>query len=289
MRVLDSVRQIAGRFNIASSQGVDNDLKRILEAPFKESLKYIITVPRRRGREGARRGGEEILRAPDGGTEEVSVQSDLRRRSQRRRSDPGDFRDRRAALSPRCSRPLSKLVVKQGKQWAANPAVKDVKPSAELIAFMNKMQGIQGLVRRGLGAIEDALFAQTVADQNVEGIRSTSTATIDIVQGQRAGEQLTGRAPAGRGDGAGGWQYSLRRVFGHLGGAALDVRSDPRPAGRQVAQWSMLRQGHGQGQQATDAQGQPIVLRVEITEFPAGVDLFDRNLFNIHCPSKVAE
>src|SRR5581483_150120 len=40
---MDSVRQISGRFNIASSQGVDNELNRLLQAPFKESLKYIIT------------------------------------------------------------------------------------------------------------------------------------------------------------------------------------------------------------------------------------------------------
>ena len=61
---LDSVRQIAGRFNIASSQGVDNDLKRMLEAPFKESLKYIITDPSKAGTRRRGRRGEEVLRAP---------------------------------------------------------------------------------------------------------------------------------------------------------------------------------------------------------------------------------
>jgi hypothetical protein len=50
-----------------------------------------------------------------------------------------------------------------------------------------------------------------------------------------------------------------------------------------------LRAGRGQPQQPTDAQGKPIVLRVEIAEFPGGVDIFDRNFFNIRCPGKVAE
>ena len=64
---------------------------------------------------------------------------------------------------------------------------------------------------------------------------------------------------------------------------------DPRQPGAKEAKWSVLRQGRGQPQQPTDAQGHPIVLRVEIVEFPAGVDLFDRNFFNIRCPLKVAE
>jgi len=65
--------------------------------------------------------------------------------------------------------------------------------------------------------------------------------------------------------------------------------SDPRTSGGKTAEWSMLRQGHGQPQAPTDAQGRPIVLRVEIVEFPSGVDVFDRNFFSVRCPSKVAE
>jgi type VI protein secretion system component VasK len=65
--------------------------------------------------------------------------------------------------------------------------------------------------------------------------------------------------------------------------------SDTRSPGGKTAQWSMLRQGHGQPQAPTDAQGHPIVLQVEISEFPSGVDIFDRNFFSVRCPGKAAD
>jgi hypothetical protein len=60
-----------------------------------------------------------------------------------------------------------------------------------------------------------------------------------------------------------------------------------RQPGSKVAQMGMLRQGHD-SRKATDAQGHPIVLRVE-SQVSGGVDLFDRNFFNIRCPSKITE
>ncbi len=66
--------------------------------------------------------------------------------------------------------------------------------------------------------------------------------------------------------------------------------SDPRSPGSKTAQWSTVRgQGRSLAQQPTDAKGGAIVVKVEITDFPAGVDVFDRNFFVIRCPSRVTE
>jgi len=279
---LDSVRQIAGRFNIANSQGVDNDLKRMLEAPFKESLKYIITDPSKAGREGAAGAAKKFCArlAPvqrkfpfnpasdtDASVEEMSAL----------------FGAQGSAFAE-MQQQVAKIVVKQGKQWVANPASQDVKPSAEFLAFLNKLQGAQ-----------DALTAhyslKPAPDQNVEAVMlnidgKQSTSTRGNAQAQQFA--LPGSGQVVVTVRAGG-----NIPFGSYSGPWAVLRwmydADPRTPGSKVAQWSMLRQGHGQGQQPTDAQGRPIVLRVEITEFPAGVDVFDRNLFNIRCPSKVAE
>jgi type VI protein secretion system component VasK len=287
---LDSVRQIAGRFNIASSQGVDNDLKRILEAPFKESLKYIITDPSKAGREGAGGAVKKFCaritavqkKFPFTPTADTEVSAD---------EMTGIFGPQGSAFAE-MGQALSKLLVKQGKQWAANPAAGDVKPSADLIAFMNKMQGVQdALFADGSAQPKMRYSLKPVPDQNVDAI----TLNIDghqstTAKGSSQAQQITW-------PGSGQVTVTVKAggniPFGSYSGAWAVLRwmydADPRQAGSKVAQWSMLRQGHGQPQQPTDAQGHPIVLRVEISEFPGGVDLFDRNFFNIKCPTKVAE
>ena len=74
---LDAVRQIAQRFNIAESQGIDDSMKRLLEAPFRESLKYIITDPiQSHPRQGQRRDAD-VLRPPDAAAKEIPVPSGL--------------------------------------------------------------------------------------------------------------------------------------------------------------------------------------------------------------------
>jgi type VI protein secretion system component VasK len=46
---LDAVRQIAQQFNIRDSQGVDIEVKRLLESPFREAAKFIISDPSTKG------------------------------------------------------------------------------------------------------------------------------------------------------------------------------------------------------------------------------------------------
>jgi type VI secretion system protein ImpL len=285
---LDSVRQISSRFNIASSKGVDNEIRRILESPFKGG-NTIIPIPPSPGAGAASAVKKFCARLaavqrkfPFNPSADSEVSAD---------EVSGIFGPQGSAFAE-LQQQLAKVVAKQGKQWAANPAGGDVKPTADLIAFINKMQGIQdALFADGSAQLKMRYTLKPVPDQNVDAI----TLNVDghqstTAKGSAQVQQLT-------------WPGSGQVVvtvkaggnipFGAYSGTWALLRwmydADPRQSGNKVAQWSMLRQGHGQGQQPTDAQGHPIVLRVEIAEFPAGVDLFDRNFFNIRCPSKVTE
>ena len=279
---LDAVRQIAGRFNIANSQGVDSDLKRLMEAPFKESLKFIITDPAKAGREGAAGAMKRFCARlaavqkkfpfnpasdTDAGLEEVTA----------------IFGAQGSAFAD-LQQQVSKIAVKQGKQWAANPASQDVHPTADFLAFLNKMQQVQD-------AFSARYSLKPLPEQNVEAV------TLNIDGHQSTTARGSAQPQQFQFPGSGQVVVTVRAggniPFGSYAGPWAVLRwmydADPRPAGTKVAQWSMLRQGHGQPQQPTDAQGKPIVLRVEIGEFPGGADIFDRNFFNIRCPSKVAE
>ena len=91
----------------------------MLEAPFKESLKYIVTDPAKAGREGAA-GALRKFAGGCPGAEKVPVQSG--------RDADASAEEMASLFGPQGSaladmqQQTSKIVVKQGKQWAANPA-----------------------------------------------------------------------------------------------------------------------------------------------------------------------
>ena len=66
---------------------------------------------------------------------------------------------------------LAKLIVKQGNQWANNPASQDVHPTADLIAFMNRMQQIQDtLFNGGSQQLKMSYSLKPLPEQNEEAI-----------------------------------------------------------------------------------------------------------------------
>jgi type VI secretion system protein ImpL len=287
---LDSVRQIAGRFNIASSQGVDTDIKRLLEAPFKEagSSRVMPTPPKPGAGEAAAVKKFCARLAPAQKKFPFNPSSDTEAGAD---EVTGIFGPQGSAFAE-MQQQVSKLVAKQGKQWAANPAGGDAKPSADLIAFMNKMQSIQdALFADGSAQLKMRYALKPLPDQNVDAI----TLNIDGHQSTtpKGGAQVQQLTWPGSGQVVVTVRAGGNIPFGSYSGTWALLRwmydADPRQPGSKVAQWSMLRQGRGQPQQPTDAQGHPIMLRVEIAEFPAGADLFDRNFFNIRCPSKITE
>ncbi len=52
---------------------------------------------------------------------------------------------------------------------------------------------------------------------------------------------------------------------------------------------SKLRRGQGRAESVLDQNDKPIQVRLEITGLPAGVDIFDKDFFQIRCTTKVIE
>jgi type VI secretion system protein ImpL len=286
---LDAVRQIAQRFNIAESQGIDDSMKRFLESPFRESLKYIITDPNKVTRDksnGAMRTFCARL-VPLQKKFPFLPASDIDATADEMNSIFAPQSGAFAALQQQ----VSKLIVKQGKQWVANPQSQDAKPSDDFLRFLNRLQQIQdALYADGSPQFKMHYSLKPIVEQNVEAV------TLDI-DGHKVTEQKNAQPQSFNWPGSGQVVVSVRAggniPFGSYSGPWAVLRwmydADPRTGGSKIAQWSMLRQGHGQPQAPTDAQSRPIVLHVEISEFPSGVDVFDRNFFTLRCPTRAAE
>jgi type VI protein secretion system component VasK len=70
----------------------------------------------------------------------------------------------------------------------------------------------------------------------------------------------------------------------------LLANADPHPAGSRVAVLSKVRgQGASQAAQVTDGDGNPIVVKIDISDAPNGIDIFDPRFFALRCPSRVTE
>lgn len=288
----DAVRTISQKFNIAGSEGVDTEVKRILEAPFKESLKYIITDPAKAGRDKASGAAKQFCarfaalerKFPFNPTSDNDASTD---------EVAAIFAPGTGALTA-LQQQLAKLIVKQGKIWLPNPESQDAHATQDFLRFMNRMQQIQDALFADGGAQVKMHYAlRPLPGQNVQSI------TLDI-----DGQKITASGSAGQAKqvvspapGGGQVVVTVRAgsniPFGSYGGPWAVFRwmgdADSRPPGSKTAQWSTLRQGRGQSQTPTDNDGKPIVMRIEISEFPAGVDVFDKSFFAVHCPGKVAE
>jgi type VI secretion system protein ImpL len=287
---MDAVRQIAQKFNFATSQGVDGDLKSLLESPFHESLKYIITDPTKVTKEKAGGAVKQFCarllplekKFPFNPSSDVDASTD---------EVTAVFAPQTGALAA-MEQQLAKLVVKQGKVWVANPESQDSHPTEDFLRFLNRMQSIQdALFADGSPQLKMHYSLRPVPEQNVDAV------TLDIDGHKFTTAKGAAQSQAITWPGSGQVVVTVKAggnfPFGAYSGPWAVWRwmydSDTRPSGNKVAQWSMLRQGKGQAQAPTDAQGHPIVLRVEITEFPSGVDIFDRGLFSFRCPSQVAQ
>jgi type VI secretion system protein ImpL len=284
---MNSVRQIAGRFNIASSQGVDKDFQRILEEPFRESLKFI--DPWKVGRDSAGAAVKQFCarlmpiqhKFPfnpatdiDAGADEVSAV----------------FAPQRSALAD-MQQALAKLIVKQGNRWDRNSASQDVHPTADLIAFMNKMQQIQDtLFSGGSTQMKMTYSLKPVPQPNEDSVTLTIDGrTFTVTKGNAQAQQFSWSGSA-TGAVSTGVTAGAKFGFGDYQGTWALWRwmydSDPTASGGNTMRWTTLKQAHGNPQRQYDAQDRQVVMVVEV---PSGGDVFDRNFFKIKCPPKAAE
>lgn len=289
---LDSVRQLSQTFNIAGSEGFDNDMKRLLESPFQYSLKFIVTDMTKAGRDKANGAMKQLCAklAPLQRKFPFNPQSD---------TDAGAdevaavFAPGTGALATMLQE-VSKLVVKQGHTWMPAPDASDPKPSPEFIQFLNKMTAVQdALFSGGTPQLQMHYTLRPMPGQNVQAITLDIDGQKVTASGKPEAKQFAWPGPAGGQELVVTVKAGANIPFGSYQGLWSIFRlmndSDPRAAGSKTVEWSHVRQGHGQPQTPTDADGKPITMRMEIAEFPNGIDVFDRSFFNIRCPGRAAE
>jgi type VI secretion system protein ImpL len=286
----ESVRQIAQKFSISGAEGVDLEVKRLLEQPFRHVNGLFIAdaaanAQKRAG--GAVRALCEKLR-PLQRKFPFSPQSDIDVTAEELAVI---FAPPAGALF-QLQQQLGKSVVRQGKFWMASPEA-DPRPSGELLTFLNRMT-----------AVSETLFAEGPQMRMRYGLRPLSSPNIQATTMEIDGDTLAssgGQAAAKQFSwpGAGAQRIRVRVTAGATipfasydgpwGIFRLMTDADPRPAGSRIVQVSKVRQGRGNPEEVMDQSGKPIVLRLEITELPGGTDVFDRNFFHLPCPARMTE
>jgi type VI secretion system protein ImpL len=289
---LDTVRQLSQSFNINGSQGFDGDVKRLLDSPFQEASRFIVTDFTKLDRDKAN-GAMKQLCAKFSALERkfpFNPQSD-------NDASPdevaGVFAPGSGALAG-MEQQLSKLIVKQGNVWVQSPQASDPKPTPEFLQFVNRMSQVQdALYAGGSTQLQMHYTLRPTPGQNVQAITLDIDGQKITATGKPEAKQFLWPGPAGSQATVVTVKAGANIPFGSYEGLwsvfRLMYDTDPHPAGSRSLEWSHVRQGHGQPQTPTDAEGKPITMRIDVVEFPNGVDVFDKSFFNIRCPGRAAQ
>ncbi len=290
---MDAVRQMAQKFNITGSDGMDTEVQRILESPFRGAMRFVVTDAGKVGRDKAAGAAKSFC-------------AQLAKLQRKFPFDPSSGTDASldefsAVFAPQNSaysmlvQTLGKSVTKQGRLWVSPPDA-DPQLTQEYLQFLNR-----------IAAISDAFFPADANGQarlhyglkiepnpNTQGITlaadgETASATKSASQAkqfswpgasqQEAHLRVNVGASVPYGDYTGVWA-----IFRLLSNA------DPRPPGSRTAVLSKVRgQGASQPSQVLDSSNNPIIVKIDITDPPNGIDVFAPGFFTLRCPGKVAQ
>jgi type VI secretion system protein ImpL len=290
---MNAVRQLAQNFNINGSDGMDTEIQRILESPFRDAMRFVVTDAGKVGRDKAGAAAKTFCAA-------------LAKLQRKFPFDPTSATDTSldefaAVFAPQNSayslliQSLGKSVAKQGRLWISPP---DADPllTQEYLQFLNRV-----------AAISDAFFP---ADSNgqprlhyslkIEPNPNTQGITLNADGETASATKTASQAKQFSWPGNGQQEAHLRVNVGasvpygdYTGTWAifrLLANADPRPPGSRTAVLSKVRgQGASQPSQVTDSNNNPIVVRIDITDPPNGIDVFAPGFFALRCPAKVAQ
>ena len=290
---LEAVRQIAQKFNINGSEGMDVEVKRLLESPFQYSMRFVITDPSKVARDKAAGAAKSFC------VRLSALEREFPFNPQSVIDAPPD--QVAAVFAPPSGalflfeQQIGKLVVREGKEWVQSPETPSPRVTPEFLQFLNR-----------LTAISEALFAEGSAQMKLRyGLELRPGSGVESISLDIDGQQLT--ASSGQAQtkvfswpGQVGNQQVMIRVKaganipfasyeGVWGIFHMLTDADPRPLGSQIIELSKVRRGHGLPESVLDQNNQPIQVRLELTQVPVGAGIFDRNFFQARCPVKVVE
>ncbi len=193
---------------------------------------------------------------------------------------------------------LAKLLTKPpgSKRWVANPA-DGITLTPGFEAFFNRLAVISEALFQGGGSQPQMRFTLKLQPQVGENIQSVTMAlhgeTLTASAGQAAVEKTflwPGSAPRARVDARAGstipFSYEgLWAVFQMMGDA------EPRALGAKSVELRKVRGGRrGVIEEVLGPDGRPVVVKLEVVEFPGGWDAFHPSFFNnLACLSKAVQ
>lgn len=182
----------------------------------------------------------------------------------------------------------SDLVVRAGADWQPNPTLQGMKVTPELLAFLGRAQALTGVLFSENGMMQPRLryVLRPIPGQSV-----TVRLLLDgdeLLSSNPLQKSFFWPAPAGARAGAdgtveaGAFTTGFGRFDGIWGVFRLFQNADERPYGTRIVQWSEIR---GRGGAVAQKINPPV--KVELVEFPGGVDLLNPKFFEaLKCPDR---
>jgi type VI secretion system protein ImpL len=181
----------------------------------------------------------------------------------------------------------SDLLVRTPQGWQPNPALQGMKVAPELLAFLERSQQLTSALFAESGMMQKLKYV--LRPVRVQGIAIRVAIDGDeFNSGYPLQKTFYWPAPAGAKAGAdatmefaGGASTGFGRFEGIWGIFRLFQNADERSYGTKGVQWSEIRGRGGEPQKLTPPA------KVELVEFPGGVDLFNPKFFEtLKCPTR---
>ncbi len=292
-KALDAVRQIAMGFKPAGDEGLDITVKHLLEEPILLTKGYII-VDMDKASAGKVNGQLHALCA--------SLRNTLRKYPFQQ-SSPQDtslgelaswFEPARGNIWKFQAQSLGELTVKDGSQWKPKDPAKKPQVIQEMLTFLNRAQAIADVFYPA-GATQpqltytlrpklDSSFGGSILEFEIDGHPYQWTSSLQ--------KQFTWPAPPDTKTlGAiarirtGSVAFAFASRAGTWGIFRIMGDAEPRALSGKLVEWKYSRGGDGRLEPI-----QPAPVRLEIVEFPGGVDVFNPKFFDgLQCPAKAVQ
>ncbi len=289
---LDQVKFLSESF-IRNPENIQDSVKRLLSEPFENAHPYIVTD-----------FGKAAAKKLDGGLGPLcSRLTPLLRKFPFNAGSGADatldevsavFAPGTGALWTFFDKNLSTMLVKRGHHYVLRPdATAESKIAPEFLVLFNRLAQITDALypegeplprmRYKLNPITDANLKGMAL--NIGGDRMTKSSKVFTWPSATGSQDLVLLAKLGEADVPFASYQGLWSIFRMMNDA------DVRASGSHIVGLTNISHGSSRPQPVLDKDGNPITVRLEIQEFPGGIETsFDRNFFTqLRCPSRVAE
>jgi type VI secretion system protein ImpL len=291
-KALDAVRQIAVGFKPVGNEGLDEAVQHLLEEPILPANRFIITDM-----------GQAVAGKINGELRGFCTRfRNTLRKYPFQPSSPDDtsldelarwFDPAAGDIWKFQAQSLGELTVKEGSQWKVKDPGKKPQLTQEMLTFLNRAQTIAdvfypaGVTRPQLTYTLrpklDSSFGASILELEIDGHLYQWTSSLQ--------KQFTWPAPPeakSLGATARIRSGSVAVGFASRGGIWGIFRimgdAEPRPLNAKLVEWKYSR-----GADGLPVPIQPAPVRLEIVEFPGGVDIFNRDFFALQCPARAVQ